>query len=37
MNPTTDDSARDRQVEAILHAHLQAVDAGQRGAADLFA
>jgi WD40 repeat protein len=29
MNSTTDDSARDRQLEAILHAYLQAVDAGQ--------
>jgi hypothetical protein len=29
MNPTTDDSARDCQLEAILHAYLQAVDAGQ--------
>src|SRR5262249_43817693 len=29
MNPTSDDSARDRQLEAILHTYLQAVDAGQ--------
>jgi WD40 repeat protein/Flp pilus assembly protein TadD len=29
MTSTTDDSARDRQLEAILHAYLQAVDAGQ--------
>jgi tRNA A-37 threonylcarbamoyl transferase component Bud32 len=29
MNPASDDSARDDQLEAILHAYLQAVDAGQ--------
>jgi WD40 repeat protein/serine/threonine protein kinase len=29
MTSTTDDSARDRQLEAILHAYLQSVDAGQ--------
>src|SRR6516225_1548552 len=29
MNPASDDSAKDRQLEAILHAYLQAVDAGQ--------
>src|ERR1700730_1616989 len=29
MNPASDDSARDRQLEAILHTYLQAVDAGQ--------
>ncbi|HMF13724.1 MAG TPA: serine/threonine-protein kinase [Gemmataceae bacterium] len=29
MNPASDGSARDRQLEAILHAYLQAVDAGR--------
>src|SRR5689334_18663839 len=29
MNSTPHDSAKDRQLEAILHAYLQAVDAGQ--------
>jgi tRNA A-37 threonylcarbamoyl transferase component Bud32/outer membrane protein assembly factor BamB len=29
MNPASHDSARDQQLEAILHAYLQAVDAGQ--------
>jgi serine/threonine-protein kinase len=29
MNSTSEDSARDRQLEAILHSYLQAVDAGQ--------
>jgi tRNA A-37 threonylcarbamoyl transferase component Bud32 len=29
MNPASHDSARDRQLEAILHSYLQAVDAGQ--------
>jgi len=29
MNPTSPDSARDRQLEAILHTYLQAVDAGR--------
>jgi tRNA A-37 threonylcarbamoyl transferase component Bud32 len=29
MNPASGDSARDRQLEAILHTYLQAVDAGQ--------
>ncbi|HEV3258782.1 MAG TPA: serine/threonine-protein kinase, partial [Gemmataceae bacterium] len=29
MNPTSDDSARDRHLEEILHTYLQAVDAGQ--------
>jgi hypothetical protein len=29
MTPASDDSARDRQLEAILHSYLQAVDAGQ--------
>jgi serine/threonine protein kinase len=29
MNPASDDSARDRRLEAILHTYLQAVDAGQ--------
>jgi serine/threonine-protein kinase len=29
MNPASDDSAKDRRLEAILHTYLQAVDAGQ--------
>jgi WD40 repeat protein len=29
MNPASHDSARDRRLEEILHAYLQAVDAGQ--------
>jgi WD40 repeat protein/tRNA A-37 threonylcarbamoyl transferase component Bud32 len=29
MKPASDDSARDQQLEAILHSYLQAVDAGQ--------
>jgi 2-oxo-4-hydroxy-4-carboxy--5-ureidoimidazoline (OHCU) decarboxylase len=29
MNPVSDDSAREQQLEAILHAYLQAVDAGE--------
>jgi WD40 repeat protein/tetratricopeptide (TPR) repeat protein len=29
MTPASDDSTRDRQLEAILHSYLQAVDAGQ--------
>jgi hypothetical protein len=29
MSPAADDSARDRQLEAILHTYLQAVDTGQ--------
>src|SRR2546423_820227 len=29
MTPASHDSARDRQLEEILHAYLQAVDAGQ--------
>jgi hypothetical protein len=29
MNPASHDAARDRQLEAILHTYLQAVDAGQ--------
>jgi outer membrane protein assembly factor BamB/tRNA A-37 threonylcarbamoyl transferase component Bud32 len=29
MNPASRDSSRDRQLEAILHPYLQAVDAGQ--------
>src|SRR5579871_2225679 len=29
MNPASDDSARDRRLEEILHRYLQAVDAGQ--------
>jgi hypothetical protein len=29
MNLTSDDSARDRQLKAILHTYLQAVDAGR--------
>ena len=29
MNPASADSARDRQLEAILHSYLQAVDAGR--------
>ncbi len=29
MNLASHDSARDHQLEAILHAYLQAVDAGQ--------
>src|SRR4051812_43320087 len=29
MTPASDDSARDRRLEAVLHAYLQAVDAGQ--------
>ena len=29
MNPASEDAARDRQLEAILHTYLQAVDAGQ--------
>jgi eukaryotic-like serine/threonine-protein kinase len=29
MNPASDDSAGDRRLEAVLHAHLQAVDAGR--------
>src|SRR5580704_8396414 len=29
MNLASDDSAKDLQLEAILHAYLQAVDAGQ--------
>ena len=29
MNAASHDSARDRQLEEILHAYLQAVDAGQ--------
>ncbi len=29
MNPASDESARDRQLEEILHMYLQAVDAGQ--------
>src|SRR5262249_20307287 len=29
MNPASDDSAHNRQLEAILHTYLQAVDAGQ--------
>src|SRR5438105_4309635 len=29
MSPASNDSARDRQLEVILHAYLQAVDAGQ--------
>src|SRR5262245_29559802 len=29
MNPASHDSARDRQLEEVLHSYLQAVDAGQ--------
>jgi WD40 repeat protein len=29
MNPASDDSTKDRRLEEILHAYLQAVDAGQ--------
>src|SRR5437667_5364537 len=29
MNPASHDSARDRQLEEVLHTYLQAVDAGQ--------
>ena len=29
MTPASDESAKDRQLEAILHDYLQAVDAGQ--------
>ena len=29
MNPASHDSVQDRQLEAVLHAYLQAVDAGQ--------
>ncbi len=29
MNPPAHDSARDRQLEEVLHSYLQAVDAGQ--------
>src|SRR5262245_6083848 len=29
MNPASDDSARDRELEAILHEYLQEVDAGR--------
>jgi WD40 repeat protein/predicted Ser/Thr protein kinase len=29
MNPASDDSARDHQLEEVLHAYLQAVDAGR--------
>jgi hypothetical protein len=29
MHPASDDSARDRRLEEVLHAYLQAVDAGQ--------